>query len=155
VRYVKDNGTPIEWFMCFLPNSGHKSDEVMTTLSLYDLDPAFLRAQSHDNASNMAGAYSGLQARIKEINPLAHFVPCAAHFFNLVGTCATSACREACEFFDIIQNIYNFFTASTHRWSELGGTVNVFQIPVGQPVMTRLSFLIKKNSTCITYNLKQ
>lgn len=127
VRYVKDNGTPIERFMCFLPNSGHKSeeltDEVITTLSLYDLDPAFLRAQSYDNASNMAGAYSGLQARIKEINPLAHFVPCAAHSLNLVGTCAASACREACEFFDIIQNIYNFFTASTHRWSELEGTV--------------------------------
>ncbi|XP_029345826.1 uncharacterized protein LOC100569266 [Acyrthosiphon pisum] len=106
VWYVKDNGTPIERFMCFLPNSGHKSeeltDEVMTTLSLYDLDPAFLCAQSYDNASNMAGAYSGLQARIKGINPLAHFVPCAAHSLNLVGTCAAT---------------------STRRWSKLEGTV--------------------------------
>lgn len=42
---------------------------------------------------------------------------------NLVGTCAASACREAYDFFDIVQNIYNFFTASTHRWSELEGTV--------------------------------
>lgn len=29
----------------------------------------------------------------------------------------------ACEFFDIVQNIYNFFTVSTHRWSELERTV--------------------------------
>jgi len=127
VRYVKNDGTPIERFMCFLPNSGHKSeeltDEVLTMLSLFDLDPAFLRAQSYDNANNMAGAYSGLQARIKEINPLANFVPCAARSLNLVGTCAASACREASDFFDIVQNIYNFFTASTHRWSELEGTV--------------------------------
>ncbi|XP_025200207.1 zinc finger MYM-type protein 1-like [Melanaphis sacchari] len=128
VRYVKNDGTPIERFMCFLPNSGHKSeeliDEVLTMLSLFDLDPIFLRAQSYDNASNMAGAYSGLQARIKEINPLANFVPCAAHSLNLVGMCAASACREACDFFDIVQNIYNFFTASTHRWSELEGTLH-------------------------------
>ena len=72
VRYVKNNGTPIKRFMWFLPNSGHKSEEltveVMTTLFLYDLDPAFLHAQSYDNASNMAGAYSGLQSRIKKIN---------------------------------------------------------------------------------------
>lgn len=124
---LKNDGTPIERFMCFLPNSGHESeeltDEVLTTLSLFDLDPAFLRAQSYDNASNMAGAYSGLQAGIKEINPLANFVPCAAHSLNLVGTCAASACRETFDFFEIVQNIYNFFTASTHRWSELEGTV--------------------------------
>jgi hypothetical protein len=97
VRYVKNDGTPIERFMYFLLNSGHKSeeltDEILTTLSIFDLDSAFLRAQSYDNASNMAGAYCGLQVRIKEINSLTNFVPCAAHSLNLVGTCAASACR--------------------------------------------------------------
>jgi hypothetical protein len=48
VRYIKNDGTPIERFMCFLNNSGHKSeeltDEILTTLSIFYLDPAFLRA---------------------------------------------------------------------------------------------------------------
>ncbi|XP_025409880.1 uncharacterized protein LOC112683189 [Sipha flava] len=58
-----------------------------------------LRGQSYDNAKNMSGLYSGLQARIKEISPLADFVPCSAHSLNL--------------------NIYTFFAASTHRWNLL------------------------------------
>lgn len=30
---------------------------------------------------NMSGQYSGLQARIKEINPLADYIPCSAHSY--------------------------------------------------------------------------
>lgn len=36
-----------------------------------DFDIMNCRGQSYDNASNMSGIYSGLQARIKTINPLA------------------------------------------------------------------------------------
>jgi hypothetical protein len=67
----------------------------------------------------MSGLYSGLQARIKEISPLADFVPCSAHSLNLVGSCAASCCKEANIFFNFIQNIYTFFAASTHRWNLL------------------------------------
>ena len=66
--------------MCFLENTGHKSeqlaDSVLTILALYNIDLANLRGQSYDNASNMLGAYLGLQARIKEVNPLAVYSPC-------------------------------------------------------------------------------
>ncbi|XP_065665644.1 uncharacterized protein LOC136087066 [Hydra vulgaris] len=44
-----------------------------------------IRGQSYDNAANMSGKYSGLQARLKEINKYADFVPCAAHSLYLVG----------------------------------------------------------------------
>ncbi|XP_025407314.1 uncharacterized protein LOC112681265, partial [Sipha flava] len=54
-----------------------------------------LKGQSYDNAKNMSGLYSGLQARIKEISPLADFVPCSAHSLNLVGSCAASTHNEA------------------------------------------------------------
>ena len=67
----------------------------------------------------MSGVYSGLQARIKGENPKALFVPCSAHSLNLVGTCAASCCPEACAFFNLTQNVYNFFTASTKRWETL------------------------------------
>ena len=36
----------------------------------------------------MSGKYTGLQARIIEINPLAEFTLCAGHFLSLIGTCA-------------------------------------------------------------------
>lgn len=71
----------------------------------------------------MSGLYSGLQARIKLLNPLAKFVPCAAHTLNLVGMNSVSCCTEAVYFFDLLQNIYNFFSVSTHRWKILNASV--------------------------------
>ncbi|XP_065642178.1 zinc finger MYM-type protein 1-like [Hydra vulgaris] len=89
-RYVQKNGCPVERFLGFLPNSGHKSEEladaVFLVLESHRLDINNCRGQSYDNASNMSGRYTGLQARIKKVNPLATFVPCSAHSLNLVDT---------------------------------------------------------------------
>jgi len=65
----------------------------------------------------MSDVYSGLQARIKEINPLAVYILCAAHSLNLVGTCAAECCPEAASFFLLLKHIHTFFSASTSRWS--------------------------------------
>jgi len=42
------------------------------------------RGQSYDNDRNMLGIYSGLQARIKELNPIIEYMPCSGHSLNLV-----------------------------------------------------------------------
>ncbi|XP_008178879.1 zinc finger MYM-type protein 1-like [Acyrthosiphon pisum] len=93
-RYVQNNGSTVERFLGFLPNSGHKSEElvdaVFLVLDSHGLDINNCRGQSYDNASNMSGMYTGLQARIKEVNPLATFVPCSAHSLNLVGCLETA-----------------------------------------------------------------
>lgn len=112
-----------ERFIKFLPNSGHKSEElakaVFDVLSSLSIDINNCRGQSYDSASNMSGQYSGLQSRIKAENPKALYDPCSAHSLNLVGTSAASCCPEACTFFNLIQNVYNFFVASTKRWETL------------------------------------
>jgi len=122
-RYVNSDGLPVERFLCFLENVGHKSqnmaDAVFSVLKKYNLDISYLRGQSYDNAKNMSGVYSGLQARIREIAPLADFIPCSAHSLNLIGSYAASCCKEANSFFCFIQNVYTFFSASTHRWDLL------------------------------------
>ncbi|XP_065663081.1 zinc finger MYM-type protein 1-like [Hydra vulgaris] len=122
-RYVQKNGCPVERFLGFLPNSGHKSEEladaVFLVLESHGLDINNCRGQSYDNASNMSGRYTGLQARIKKVNPLATFVPCSAHSLNLVGECAVDCCIYAFEFFILLQIIYKFFSASTYRWEIL------------------------------------
>ena len=90
LRYVNIEGEPIERFIKFLPISNHNAETLTTTvlseLENLNIDILNCRGQSYDNASNMAGQYSGLQARIKELAPLAEYVPCAAHSLNLVGT---------------------------------------------------------------------
>jgi len=79
VRYIDESGNVFERFLCFMNNVGHKSENmaeaVITILNKYNLNLNYLRGQSYDNASNMSGSYSGLQARIKLINPLANLFP--------------------------------------------------------------------------------
>lgn len=122
-RYVLDDGTPVERFLCFIPNPGHKGIElskcVLDILEACEIDISDCRGQSYDNASNMSGQYSGLQARIKEFNSLATYIPCAAHSLNLIGSSAVETCKQAAEHFSLVQSLYNFFSASTHRWSVL------------------------------------
>lgn len=123
VRYVLPDGTPTERFLTFIPSVGHKADQmlkaVMKEFESQNIDVSDCRGQSYDNASNMAGIYSGLQAKIKELAPLGMFVPCAAHSLNLVGTSAAESCNEACHFFMLLQELYVFFTSSTNRWERL------------------------------------
>ncbi|XP_050521721.1 zinc finger MYM-type protein 1-like [Daktulosphaira vitifoliae] len=123
VRYVSKKECPVERFIRFIPKCGHKAEDIVTivldTLKNYDLDIADCRGQSYDNASNMAGAYSDLKARIKEVNALVLFVSCSAHPLNLVGSCAAECCETSISFFSNLQALYNFFSISTHRWGIL------------------------------------
>lgn len=123
IRYVGKKGLPVERFLLFIPNAGHKSknlaDTVINVLESHFININDCQGQSYDEASSMSENYSGLQARIQEINPKALHVPCAAHSLNLVGTCVASCCHEACTFFNLVQNVYNFFTASKNRWEKL------------------------------------
>ncbi|XP_048031791.1 zinc finger MYM-type protein 1-like [Megalobrama amblycephala] len=124
IRYVlKNSGEPVERFLEFIPLHGHTAEHMEETLKSelkeLDIDLMDCRGQSYDNASNMAGKYSGLQARIKNKNPNADFIPYSAHSLNLVGACAAECCLEAVSFFGFIQNLYNFFSASTRRWEIL------------------------------------
>jgi len=120
-RYVKKNGEPIERFLQFIANAGHKSedmaDPIFMALGANELDIKNCRGQPYENASNMSGMYSGLQARIKEVCNHAVYIPCAAHsLLNLVGECAASCCTLTNTFFYFLQNIYTFFSSSTNRW---------------------------------------
>ncbi|KAF0714401.1 zinc finger MYM-type protein 1-like, partial [Aphis craccivora] len=123
IRYVLPNGEPVERFIGFIGDAGHKAesltDAIFSILKKYDLNVCFLRGQSYDNAKNMSGIYSGVQARIKDVISLADFVPCSAHSLNLIGMCAASCCEEANNFFSFIQNLYVYFSSSTYRWSLL------------------------------------
>lgn len=128
IRYIQAGGTPVERFLKFIENVGHKSrdiaDAIIRTLDMFEINILDCRGQSYDNAANMSGIYNGLQAKIKEINPLAEYIPCSAHSLNLVGECAAECAQEACWFFGLLQEIYTFFTASTERWETIPTSTN-------------------------------
>lgn len=65
----------------------------------------------------MNGIYSEVQARFREVNKLAEWVPCAAHSLNLVESVIVECYTKAIKFFSGIQLIYSFLSASPQRWS--------------------------------------
>ncbi|XP_065662667.1 zinc finger MYM-type protein 1-like [Hydra vulgaris] len=95
--------------------------DILDLLERYDIDTTNCRGQAYDNASNMSGKYSGLQARLKERSELAFYIPCAGHSLNLVGQCSVSECINSINYFGVLQSLYSFFVASTHRWDLLKG----------------------------------
>lgn len=116
-------GKVYERFVSFITISSH------TGLHLFNILQDFLetnglildncRGQSYDNAANMAGRYNGVQALLKQKSKSADFVPCAAHSLNLVGEESVKVATEIVNFFEVVQKIYVFFSASTHRWELL------------------------------------
>ncbi|XP_033226050.1 zinc finger MYM-type protein 1-like [Belonocnema kinseyi] len=143
IRYVTDDGDPVERFLLFVKNPRHKghelADSVVSTLEAFGLKVIDCRGQSYDNASNCSGMYKGLQARIREINGLAIYAPCGAHSLNLVGVHAVESCSEAVLFFNVLQILYNFFTASTQRWEILRSTEKTKSITLASLSTTRWS----------------
>lgn len=121
---VTERGCFIEEnFIGFINDDGKTGEEItqtfLTSLQKLELRIEDCRGQGYDNGSNMAGIYKGVQARVKELNPLAYFVPCSAHSLNLVGTNALSKSLAAKLLLGQVQNLYNFFSKSTIRWATL------------------------------------
>ena len=112
LRYIEDDG-PVERFVTFMANKGHKAqskfDALQDFLKANNLDIANCRGQSYDNASAMSGMYNGLQAKVKEINPLATWIPCTAHSLNLVGQNAAECSSGAVHFFLFLEKLFVFF----------------------------------------------
>lgn len=127
VRFVKAiSGEEVsiqEHFLGFVPindSSGEGiKDYLLEELAKNGLQLNNMRGQGYDNGSNMKGKNVGVQKRILEVNPRAFFVPCSNHSLNLVVNDGAKSCSNALEFFSIVQEIFNYFSASTYRWSIL------------------------------------
>ena len=63
----------------------------------------------------MSGKYSGLQARLKEMNKLAIYVPCVGHSLNLVDECRVDECINSKNYLVFSKGFMLFFSAFTHR----------------------------------------
>ena len=72
-----------------------------------------LIAQCYDGASVMSGRLAGLQALMRQsVCPLAIYVHCWAHRLNLVVVACVYGIDRATWFFEHMQTLYKFFSAS-------------------------------------------
>ena len=83
-------------------------------------NPGKLIAQTYDGAAAaLSGAKSGVQCRVKEEFPNAHFLHCYAHQLNLILKKATSFNRNVRIFFINLSLIPAFFSNSPQRMAVL------------------------------------
>jgi len=82
VRFTKDTKVHEE-FLCFVPVSSTTGKDlastILTQLSQLGLNLEHMRGQGYDG-----GKYRGVQARVKELYPLAMYTHCCNHVLNLV-----------------------------------------------------------------------
>ncbi|XP_077341212.1 zinc finger MYM-type protein 1-like [Lithobates pipiens] len=132
IRYVHIEGDNVEVkesFLGFFPIAGKTAaeltDNILQHLEEAGLDISLCRGQGYDNAATMAGIHGGVQAKIKEINPKALFIPCANHSLNLCGVHSFGSVASCVTFFGTLEKVYLFFSVSTHRWELLMENVGV------------------------------
>ena len=101
----------LEW-----TNATMISRKILESLSdpFISLDPSKIRGQAYDGASVMSSGKEGVQAKIKEISPLALFTHCCAHRLNLS---ITASCKpsEVRNLIDLINEAYLFLNNSPKR----------------------------------------
>ena len=85
------------------------------------LDPSNIRGQAYDGASVMSSGKEGVQAKIKEISPLALFTHCYAHCLNL-SIAASCKLSEVRNLVGLINEAYLFLNNSPKRQQLFGLT---------------------------------
>ncbi|XP_023241006.1 zinc finger MYM-type protein 1-like [Centruroides sculpturatus] len=123
IRVFNTNTSIEEHFIGFLAvektTAESLTNYIITELEQLGISLQNCRGQGYDNGANMSGEKSGVQKRILEINPLAYFLPCGSHSYNLILGDAASSCVQAKSFFGLLQRLYTLFAGSSQRWAIL------------------------------------
>ena len=121
---IGDNTVEVkESFIDFLPKDTKNAkgiyDMIIKALRDINLSVTDCRGQGYGNAATMAGIHSGVQPRLKKVNPKAECIACTNHSLNLVGVHAAGSSVNSVTFFGAVERLFTFFSASTHRWDIL------------------------------------
>ncbi|GFX40517.1 hypothetical protein TNCV_2373011 [Trichonephila clavipes] len=101
------------------PEAKSLENDVLSFLNTLDINLVKCQGQGYYGATNLSGAYGGLQKLIKDKQPKADHVHCSAHNPNLVLNAASKNVPHLREFYDFCQKIYTVFGQSLKRWSDL------------------------------------
>ena len=123
VRYVTNDFVINERFLGFWSTAtidGATLFALLTdTLLSLGLSLNQIRAQCYDGASNMRGRYSGLAARVQEVENRAIYIHCHAHQLNLALQSACCAVRDIRNVLGTVSSLYAFLEGSAKRHAKL------------------------------------
>jgi len=117
VRFIKDTKVHEE-FLCFVPacstTGKDLASKIPTQPSQLELNLERMRGEGYNGASNMSGKYRDVQARVKELYPLAMYTHYCNHVLNLVINTssqlpvirnAMASISDICVFCPVVDNI--------------------------------------------------
>lgn len=138
IRIVSEEFMVSEIFMGFYQTDDTRSESlfriIQDVLIRLNLDISKVRGQCFDGARNVSGKLSGLQARIRDIEPRALFVHCFAHSLNLMVQDALEGLPLIRNFIGIIKELINFIRDSPKRvafFKQLQAAINT-----GSPLLS-------------------
>ncbi|XP_068423358.1 zinc finger MYM-type protein 1-like [Clinocottus analis] len=143
LRYI--NGANVEErFFEFIPLQSATAETIAVALKerLAAILPGEQRrkliCQAYDGASVLRGATSGVQKRIQEDYPNAHYVHCYAHQLHLIMQQVTSHMVKVKNFFSDLGGFAAFFSISSKRAAVLDETV-AHRLPTASDVKWNFS----------------
>ncbi|XP_071683789.1 uncharacterized protein [Lolium perenne] len=123
LRYVNKCGVSNERFVGVVHVEETTADYLKSTIDFmfakFGLSLQQVRGQGYDGASNMAGEFNGLQAKIMRENSSAYYVHCFAHKLNLVVVSLAKKITDVGEFFDMISLLVTVAGYSCKRKDKL------------------------------------
>ena len=123
IRYVDTHGLSNERFVGVLhveeTTSAYLKSKIDFIIAKLGLSLQQVRGQGYDGASNMAGEFNGLQAKIMRENSSAYFVHCFAHKLNLVVVAIAKKIFDVGDFFDMISLLVTVVGSSCKRKDKL------------------------------------
>ena len=119
-RFVGTDGTPKERLLSMKPviskTGNDTAKDIIDVLNSHSLDTDELCFQSYDFAATMSGRYNGAQQILQEkLNKTVPYIPCQAHRSNTVVEHSCNASPIIKDMFNMLQELYVFFTSSTKR----------------------------------------
>ncbi|XP_068989239.1 zinc finger MYM-type protein 1-like [Neodiprion pinetum] len=121
-----------EHFIEFIPANDSTgaglTEVILSILDKHGLEIANCRGQGYDNGANMKGKNLGVQKRILDLNPLAFYVPCGCHSYNLVLCDAAKSSVKSVRLFGLLQRLFTLFSASVNRWKILSDHAELYSL---------------------------
>ncbi|XP_057193943.1 zinc finger MYM-type protein 1-like [Triplophysa rosa] len=124
LRYIDGKSNVQERFFAFIHLHSTTADSIATALKehltviLPEDQKSKLISQAYDGASVMRGATAGVQRKIQDVYPNAHYIHCYAHQLNLIMQKATSHIPKVRIFFLTLEDLPAFFKITqAHRCS--------------------------------------
>ncbi|XP_065117720.1 zinc finger MYM-type protein 1-like [Paramisgurnus dabryanus] len=117
LRYIDAKSNVQERFFAFIPLNSTTADSIATALKehlaviLPEDQKSKLISQAYDGASVMRG----VQRKVQDVYPNAHYIHCYAHQLHQIVQQATSYIPKVRIFFSDLEGFASFFTRSTKR----------------------------------------